>query len=226
METAPGKITALDEDGAKIFVSSKHIDVARATLRQYENVVVGFADGRSISPEQRRKAYALLGEIAEWVGDLPEFIKKQMKMEFIAARQTDMARQLFSLSDCDMTTAKEFISYLIDFILEHDVPTKTPLRELCEDIERYIWACLMNKRCAVCGKKADLHHFDGIGAGRDRQEVYQIGMRVIPLCRAHHGEAHTKGRSWLTDEQHLVAIPLTAEIGKKYGLSKKNLGVA
>jgi hypothetical protein len=51
-------------------------------------------------------------------------------------------------------------------------------------------------------------------------------MRVLPLCRVHHDEAHTRGRAWLTDEQHLAAIPLTAEVGKVYGLTKKNLGKA
>jgi hypothetical protein len=149
-----------------------------------------------------------------------------MKVGFIAQMQSDLAKRVFSLSDCDVTTAREFISYLIDFIVAHDVPTREPLKDLCEDISKYVYVCLMHKRCAVCGEKADLHHFDAIGAGSDRGEVFQIGMRVMPLCRAHHQEAHTKGRSWLTEDMHLVAVPLTAEIGKAYKLTRKNLGQA
>lgn len=224
MEIVKGKILGFDEAGITIFVPAGEINLGRALLREYSEALVGLPDGRTISPEQRRKAYALMGEIAEWVGDLPEFIKKQMKMEFVAARQSDMARQIFSLSNCDVTTAREFISYLIEFIVEHEVPTRTPLKDLCEDIGRYVFACLMKKRCAVCGARAELHHFDAIGAGRNRDIVLQIGMRVLPLCRVHHDEAHTRGRAWLTDEQHLTAIPLTAEVGKVYGLTKKNLG--
>ena len=104
------------------------------------------------------------------------------------------------------------------------MPTKVPLAELCDDINRYVYACLMNKKCAVCGRRADLHHIDAIGMGNDRDKAYQIGKEVISLCREHHTEAHTKGAGWLKEDMHLIGIPLTAEIGKKYKLTKKNLG--
>jgi hypothetical protein len=221
MEIVKGKITDIDQDGITIFAPYSNID--RAILREYREVQIGLSDGRYISAEQRRKAYALMNEISEWMGELPEFVKRLMKLEFITNRLQSLQKQIFSLADCDMTTAREFITYLIDFILEHDVPTSRPLYELCDDINKYVYACLMTKKCVICGKKADLHHFDAIGMGRNRADVYQIGMRVISLCREHHGIAHTKGRSWITEDMHLIAIPLTAEIGKKYGLTKKNL---
>ncbi len=222
MEIINGRITDIDETGLTIRAPYQNID--RAILRQYDVVQIGLPDGRTITPEQRRKAYALMNEIADWMGEVPEYVKRLMKLEFIANRLQALKKQIFSLSDCDVTTAKEFISYLIDFIIAHDVPSKTPLRELCEDVSRYVWACLMHKKCAICGKKADLHHWDAIGMGRDRDTVYQIGMLVLPLCPEHHGEAHTKGREWLVRDMLLTPIPLTAEIGKKYGLTRKNLG--
>jgi hypothetical protein len=223
MEIANGKITDIDSSGLTIKVPYQNID--RAILRQYSDVQIGLPDGRSISPDQRRKAYALMNEISEWMGEIPEYVKRLMKLEFITTRLQALQKELFSLSNCDVTTAKEFITYLIDFIIEHDVPTSTPLRELCEDISKYVYACLMHKKCAICGKHADLHHFDAIGAGRDRTTVYQIGMLVLPLCREDHSIAHTKGNDWIVKDMLLVPIPLNAEIGKKYGLSKKNLGV-
>ena len=223
MEIVAGKIVSFDEQGMYIHIPAGNINIERSILRKYEKVQVGLADGRTISPDQRRKAYALMAEIADYTGHMPEFLKRHMKQEFIAARQQDIARQLFSLSDCDMTTAREFISYLIDFILMHDIPSRVPLIELCEDINRYMYACLMNKKCAVCGKRAELHHFDAIGMGRDRKEVFQINMRVLPLCSEHHSEAHIKGKQYVLDNWHLVPIALTEEIGKKYGLTKKNL---
>ena len=217
-----GKITDINQNGLTIFVPYTNIE--RACLREYDVVQVGLKDGRFISPEQKKKAHALIGEIADWAGDLPSYIKHHMKFEFLATRLDDMNRKMFSLANCEKSLATDFISFLIDFMLEFQVPAKVPLYELCEDINRYVYACLMRKACVVCGRKADLHHFDQIGMGRDRNEVYQIGMRVIPLCREHHTVAHTKGRSWLTNDMHLVPIPLTVEIGKKYKLSKKNLG--
>lgn len=222
MEIINGKITDIDFNGMTIYVPYPNVN--RAILREYREVQVGLPDGRQISPEQRRKAYALMGEIAEWMGELPDYVKRLMKIEFITKRLQALEKEIFSLSNCDVTTAKEFITYLIDFIIEHDVPTQTPLMELCEDIQKYIYACLMHKKCAVCGKKADLHHWDAIGAGRDRTTIYQIGMKVLPLCREHHSVAHTRGRTWLIDDMHLLPIELTKEIGKQYKLTKKNLG--
>lgn len=221
MEIVSGKIIDIDEIGLTIRAPYQNID--RAILRQYDVVQIGLPDGRTITPEQRRKAYALMNEIADWMGEVPEYVKRLMKLEFIANRLQALKKQIFSLSDCDVTTAKEFISYLIDFIIAHDVPSKTPLRELCEDVGRYVYACLMHKKCAICGKKADLHHWDAIGMGRDRETVFQIDMLVLPLCWEHHTIAHTKGKEWLVKDMLLVPVALTVEIGKKYGLTKRNL---
>ena len=224
MEIAGGKVVDISPDGyCTIRAVLPNID--RAILRQYSKVQIGFADGRTITPEQRRKAYALMNEIASWMGDLPEYVKRLMKMEFMVSRMQALQKQIFSLSDCDVTTAREFINYLIDFIIEHDVPTQTPLIELCEDISKYVYACLMHKKCAVCGKShADLHHVTAIGAGRNRNEVLQIGMEVLPLCREHHTESHQTGQKSFMAKYHLQAIELTKEIGKVYKLSRKNVG--
>lgn len=221
MEIIEGRIIGVDERGLTIAAPYNNVD--RLIKRQYEMVQIGLPDGRTISPEQRMKAHALIGEIAEWMGELPEYVKRLMKLEFITKRLQALEKEIFSLSDCDVTTAREFITYLIDFVLAYDIPTKVPLYELCDDIAKYVYACLMHKKCAICGHKADMHHFDAIGMGRDRDTVFQVGMKVISLCRKHHTEIHTKGRTWLTDDMHLQSIPLTVEIGKKYKLTKKNL---
>jgi len=222
MEIVSGKITNMTMDGMTVYIPYQNIN--RAAIRKYDAVQVGLPDGRRISPEQCKKAHALIGEISAWVGDLPQYVKRLMKFEFVQNHIESLAREMFSLSNCDVTTAREFISFLIDFILEHDIPTKIPLTELCEDIEKYVYACLLHKKCACCGKAAELHHMDAIGMGRDRTEVYQLGMKVISLCRTCHTKAHGSGASWLKDDMHLVGIPLTKEIGKAYRLSRKNLG--
>lgn len=224
MEIVSGNVVDISPDGY-IIARAALPDIDRALIRQYDKIQIGLPDGRTISPEQRRKAYALMREIAEWMGDLPEYVKRLMKMEFMVTRMQALEKQIFSLSDCDMTTAREFITYLIDFIIEHDVPTQTPLIELCEDVSRYVYACLMHKKCAVCGSNhVDLHHTQAVGAGRNRDEIFQIGMPVLPLCREHHMESHNIGQKSFMDKYHLKPIGLTVEIGKVYGLTKKNLG--
>lgn len=184
MEIVHGKITDIRPDGLTLFVPYTNFE--RLCIRQYDEVDVGLPDGRRIRPDQRRKAYALMGEIAEAVGYKQEEIKDVMKHEFTSNHLESLEKELFSLSDCDVTTAKEFISYLIDFILRNDIPTRAPLRDLTDDVERYVYACLVRKRCCVCQGAAEFHHVDHVGAGYNRNKVQHIGRRCLPLCRVHH----------------------------------------
>lgn len=185
-----------------------------------EHVTVLWQDARRISPEQRRKAYALMGEIAAWSGDTPEHVKGALKVDFRAKTMEGMQKQLFSLSDCDMTTARDFISFVIDFMLEYDVPSSRPLTEYAEDIEAYVYACAMHKKCAVCGRHAELHHVDRIGMGGNRNEMCHIGMHALPLCRAHHQEAHQHGDQRLLDKYHLTPVIIDEPIARRYRLGK------
>jgi hypothetical protein len=222
MEILEGAITKFVP--GKIIIEVPYTDIQKACLRQYSAVQVGLPDGRTISPEQRRKAYAIMGEIAAWSGYSTEEVKLIQKHEYIDRHMQGLQKELFSLSNCDVTTAREFISYLIDFVIEFGVTTKVPLYEMCEDIARYVYQCVIHKRCCVCGKEGvDLHHDKRIGAGNNRDNVYQIGWPVYPLCREHHTKEHDTPGSWLVDTLHLQPIPLTAEIGKAYGLTKRNL---
>lgn len=193
-----------------------------------DEVTVLWQDRRQISPEQRRKAWALVGEIAAASGYLSAGDKEQLnadlKRQFLIQRidvLTAEAIKRFSLSDVDMGTARLYITYLVDFVVEHDIPTKEPTIELCEDIEAYIYACTLNKRCAICRKPADLHHVDRVGMGRDRRDIDHIGLRCLPLCRNHHMEAHQHGDAALMNKYHLEAICIDEKIAKKYKLGGK-----
>ena len=142
-----------------------------------------------------------------------------LKLMFIGEAET--LRRSFSLSNCDMTTARLFITYLIDFCLLHGVDVGEPLYQLSEDIPRYVWACLMNKRCAVCGRNADLHHCDVVGMGRDRMEICHIGMRALPLCREHHTEIHRIGRETFLRRYILEPVRVDERIANVYKLRKE-----
>lgn len=219
MEIAEGRIINVGADGITIRVP--YNDWERFEHRKYEVCQVALKDGRTITPDQRRKSYALLREIAEWMGDVPAYVKQLMKLKFIYEQMETLDKKVFSLSDVDETTAREFISYLIDFIIEHEIPTRRPLYLEAEDITRYVYSCLMHKRCAVCGKKADLHHVDAVGMGRDRTDMDHIGLRCLPLCRDHHEEFHIIGNPVALDKYHLVPVKIDSEIVKKYKLGRK-----
>lgn len=179
-------------------------------------------DSRTITAEQRKKAYALLGEIADYMGEMPEYTKRLFKLKFIHDELKGIADDVFSLSNCDVTIAHDFITYLIDFIIAHEIPTKVPLAELCEDVEKFVYACAMKKICCVCGKKAELHHYDAIGRRYDRDKPVHEGLRALPLCREHHIRAHEISKETFLEEYHLQPITIDKSICKKWRLPYEN----
>ena len=223
-EHVAGVIKDITEDGTAVIYAALP-DLDKALLRGYGKVEIILPDGRRISPEQRRKVYALIGEVAEYVDGIRntgtiESTKKTLKIEFMLSRMEGMERRLFSLSDCDVTTAREFINFLVEFIIENDIPTRVPLFENCEDIERYVYTCLMRKKCAICGRQAELHHVDAVGTGRNRKKICHIGMRALPLCREHHTEIHVVGREDFLKRYIIDPVRIDERIAKVYRLRK------
>ena len=222
---AVGYIKEVNEKG-EIVILARLPNLERAIDRQYNEVEVIFQDGRKISPEQRRKIYALLGEIAEFVdgfrnSETIEDAKNQRKWEFILQSMEATERKMFSLADCSMTIAREFISYLIDFIIKNDIPSSVSLLDNCEDVGAYIYACLLNRKCCICGQAADLHHVEGsrIGQGNDRNEVHHLGRECLPLCREHHTICHQDEKAFM-DKYHLEPVKIDEKICRVYRLKK------
>ncbi len=217
MEVIDGKITGYNERG-EMLITARYDNTAAFTRCGFRECRIALKDSRRITNEQRRKAYALLNEIADYMGEMSDWVKNLFKLKFEHELQRELADSIFSLSDCDVTTAREFITYLIDFILAHDIPTKVPLSELCDDIRKYVYSCLKHKKCAVCGRKAELHHVDAVGMGNNRNEIVHDGMRVLPLCREHHSEAHGRTKPDFLSKYHLETVRLDKELCKKWKL--------
>lgn len=147
-------------------------------------------DGRQISAEQRRKAYATIRDLADFTGYLPEEMKEIMKIEYILRRNGDY----ISLSDCSMDQAREFINVLIEFALDWDIPLSEQALERTDDIGRYLYYCLKTRHCCICGKpNSDIHHEDAIGMGNNRETYDDRENKKICLCREHHTIAHQRG---------------------------------
>jgi len=171
-------------------------------------------DGRQISPKQRKYIYATFLDIGLWTGFVGEEVKAIMKYEYISRTGTGY----FSLSDCDMTTANEFLTFLLDFCVENGIPCADKLLDRAPDIGRYVYACIANKKCCLTGDPAELHHVDAVGMGRDRTEIVHKGMRVLPLSRAKHTEAHSLGRDTFLSRHHLVPVVLDDYLCELLGL--------
>lgn len=201
-------------DGENLTIVAPFPDGYILDKRQVTECEIILDDGRHISADQRKKIYATFNDISVWTGYTPPEVKEHMKYEFIAR----YGYPYFSLSDIDMTTAREFLQFLIEFCIENDIACTDSLINRSPDIARYIYCCLIHKKCCICGKRANLHHVDHVGSGRNRKEICHIGMRAEPLCNEHHTEAHTIGQIHFDDKHKTFGIKIDTEIAKIYKL--------
>ena len=165
-------------------------------------------DKRRLSNDQRRKIYAIIGDISNHTGHAADFLKEYLKFMFIG--QVD--RDYFSLSRrkahaASVEIARQFITYLIDFCFKWDIGTRDTLLNQTEDIDTYLYLAIKHRKCAICNKAgADLHHEDAIGMGRNRRTVDDSKNRKISLCRQHHNEAHAMGIESFRNKYHVYGI--------------------
>lgn len=171
-----------------------------------------FDDNRIISSLQRKKAWALMGDISRWTGYSMLEVAEQMKIRFCIEQNMEW----LSLSNCSVTDARNFITFLIDFCFEWNIPFKEKGLDLHDDIRAYLWLCIKHRKCAICGLKADIHHVDTVGMGRDRRKVRHDELRMIALCRKHHSESHNIGQSTFDEKYMVQGIKLNDDDIKKF----------
>jgi hypothetical protein len=169
--------------------------------------------------QKRRKIFAIIRDISLWSGQEPEELRIYLEWDFCS----HCLREWFSLSNCDMTTAREFITYLIQFCFHWGVPTKDSLLTQTDDIGKYLYLCLENRRCAICNQPAEVHHVDRVGMGRDREAIVHVGLNAIALCRRHHEEAHRREKALFAD-YHIYGIKLDRHLCKVLSLNQKPKG--
>lgn len=216
-----GKIVNYDERRGVVTIEAPYSDFVTMCRREYKEVEITMLDSRPLSEKQRRSCYAMIREIADWMGELPESAKEFLKVDFLRTELLEMSR-MFSLSDAPMSVVAAFQSWLARFIVRNEVPTRRPMLEYVDDIQDYVYACLVEKKCPICGIKADLHHVEVIGMGRDRTEIIHEGMEVMPLCREHHSEIHSMGKADFFKKYHLQGgVECDKTICKIYKLKRR-----
>lgn len=185
--------------------------------KQINRVEIRLNDGRTITAEQRKKAYATIRDISDYSGHAPEFLKEWFKYEYIIKT----GGKYFSLSDCSVTVARQYINVLIDFCLHYGVPVYEPMTDRTDDIDACLYMCLYYRKCAVCGRAADVHHVTGskLGMGADRDKAHHVGREAIALCRTHHNEAHSREKEFF-EENHIYGIKLDETLCERLNLRK------
>lgn len=221
IETVKGRIVDVTESG-DVTIVAHYDDWITLTKRGYRECYIDMIDSRPLSGKQRRSCYAMIGEIADWMGESRSEAKELLKVEFWTSELWQTADRLFSLSDAPMSVVAAFQRWLARFMVSHDIPSKKPLISYVDDMNDYIYSCLINKKCCICGKRADLHHVDRVGMGRDRTEMIHEGMEVLPLCREHHTQAHGMPDSEFLGLYHLdCGIELDKTLCRIYRLKAR-----
>jgi hypothetical protein len=171
------------------------------------SVELEIEDGRHITPDQRKKIFALIRDISEWSGEVPDMVETIMKSYV----REIFAIDPYSLSNCSMTTANHMIYTILEFCFRNDVPFKTRTWDMIPNDYARQWFCLRFRKCVICGKPADLAHYEAVGMGRNRNKIDETKFRYMSLCRIHHVEQHTIGIETFIQKYHIKPIKLTAD---------------
>jgi len=205
------KVKKETEEGTIIEVLVPNERVAAAVAKMSDsdtlNGELRIDDSRHITAEQRKKIYATLADISEYLGYMPEELKEIMKYYFIAATGQDY----FSFSYCSVTVAKEFINFIIDFAFENSVPLLESGLDRTDDIDKYLYICIKKKKCVRHNTKGEIHHIDTIGMGNNRKTLDDSQHRKICLCSSCHKEIHNIGVKTFCDKYKVYGIVFKGE---------------
>lgn len=170
-------------------------------------------DGRTISPDQRKKIYALINDLCEYTGDVPEYWKEKFKFMV----ETIFGIDEFSLSDCSVTVGNYMILTILEFLFQHDIPFRTKTWDSIPNDFPKQMLCIKNRRCVICGKPADRAHVFAVGMGRNRNKIHNRNNYVMTLCREHHQEQHNGDEMEFIKKYHIKPIKVTEEVAKEIG---------
>lgn len=172
-----------------------------------------------ITPDQRKHIYALFQDYVEYAGvplDAVEaYFKYNFMIDFDLSEFPSLSRNAMS-----MTLASEFISYLIDYYIQNDIPFRKQQFYLTTDTSKMLYALTMKRICWVTGKpNADIHHAENLVAmGRDRNKVDHTKSTFMCLSREAHTEIHQIGLKEFCQKYHVKPIKLKGYDLKQLGI--------
>lgn len=166
------------------------------------NAEIRIDDNRTITADQRKKIFATIKDIALYTGDHPEDIRAWLLYDYCIST----GEMPFSLSNCSISRARDYITFIIEFILKENIPLSDAALNRTDDIDRYLWGCIKYKRCCICGRHSETHHWNAIGMGRDRDKIDDRDLRKMQLCRKHHSEIEAIGRDTFKIKYHVYGV--------------------
>lgn len=197
------------------------------TLALSKNAVNGeiiadivFLDKDMITDDQRKKVFALIGDISDHTGYPVDVMYEKMKFYYMAYSGCDT----FSLARNAVTKefASRFIEFCIEWCFQMEIPFKYREYHLTADVSRTLFLYLKYGYCFVCGEPhADIAHFEEVGMGRNRKKIDHRKHHLMRLCRIHHIEQHTIGLETFMERYHLAPVRVNEETILELGLMTK-----
>jgi len=140
------------------------------------------------------------------------------KNKIDSAWEDDTGSERFSLSDCSISKASEYINWLLDFCFDNNIPFKTRTWDMLPVDYAMQLRCLRHRKCCICGNHADIAHYETVDMGRNRQHIDHSKYHFMALCRVHHEEQHTIGLMDFCKKYHIKPVTLSDEDRKKLNI--------
>ena len=198
----------LTEDGGAWF--KVHVPNYKEIERYLTNGIatgwVMISDNRRLSPGQRKKWFALVRDISIYTGYPVDYLHTLFKTMYSIYYD----KEQISMSNTDMTTAKDMIDFLLNWCFDFGIPLAEDTGKLFQGEELWTYKCLEKRICTICGKKSDKHHALGskVGMGNNRNKIDNVGREFLPLCRKHHSMIEAGSELKFYEKYHLKPIRL------------------
>ena len=163
-------------------------------------VDVRIHDPFKITDKQRRKIFALVNDIEAHTGQ-PRDYMREMFADYV--RTLEGYEERLSLASCSKQQASEIIEVIILWTFEHAIPLNYKTSDLLKEDKSFLYMTVIKRKCAICGKHAELAHRYAIGRGRNRNKMDHYGNQVLGLCSSHHREQHQIGIDSFNKKYHL-----------------------
>src|SRR5699024_5255924 len=147
-------------------------------------------DPYKITDKQRRKIFALVNDIEAHTGQPRDYLR-EMFADYV--RTLEGYEERLSLASCSKQQASEIIEVIIMWVFRHDIRLNYKTSDLMKEDKAFLYMTVLKRKCAICGKHAELAHRYAIGRGRNRKKMNHYGNQVLGLCSSHHREQHQIG---------------------------------
>ena len=203
----------------KLFDELTDEEVERYKIGDRLFAVVELFDPDSITNEQRRHIYALLGDFSDYTGYTLESVESLFKVKFMHFEMMDELPS-FGTNRMTKTMAGKFIEYLIIWYIQNGIPFRKDQIYLPRESSNYIYWATMTRHCVICGKpQSDIHHATNlVGRGRNRKTHDHWNSTFLALCREHHNTVHAMGLTEFMKKYVVKPIKLNRKELKELGV--------